>query len=99
MSTAHPEPLDIGPRRFVWGQRTFVMGDPQRDPKLVLRRRPAADRRQAGATETEPVARAVEQARVMAGAGADILDVGGESTRPGHAAVDASEELLRVCRS
>ena len=55
-----------------------------------------ADRRQGGATETEPVARAVEQARVMAGAGADILDVGGESTRPGHAAVDASEELRRV---
>src|SRR6185312_15129348 len=28
--------------------------------------------------------------------GADILDVGGESTRPGHAAVSEEEELARV---
>jgi dihydropteroate synthase len=28
--------------------------------------------------------------------GADILDVGGESTRPGHAPVDVAEELRRV---
>lgn len=28
--------------------------------------------------------------------GADILDIGGESTRPGHTAVDAEEELRRV---
>jgi dihydropteroate synthase len=32
----------------------------------------------------------------MAAEGADILDVGGESTRPGHAAVDAPEEAARV---
>jgi dihydropteroate synthase len=39
---------------------------------------------------------AVEQAREMARAGADIIDVGGESTRPGAAAVSAEEELGRV---
>jgi dihydropteroate synthase len=39
---------------------------------------------------------AVEHGRVLAAAGAAILDVGGESTRPGAAAVPAEEELRRV---
>ncbi len=39
---------------------------------------------------------AVEHAREMARAGADIIDVGGESTRPGAAPVSAEEELRRV---
>jgi len=39
---------------------------------------------------------AVEHAREMARAGADIIDVGGESTRPGAAPVSAEEEVRRV---
>jgi dihydropteroate synthase len=39
---------------------------------------------------------AVERAREMAAQGADILDIGGESTRPGHDPVPAEEELRRV---
>ena len=39
---------------------------------------------------------AVEHARRMAEAGADIIDVGGESTRPGATPVSAEEELRRV---
>ncbi len=39
---------------------------------------------------------AVAQARRMAGEGADILDVGGESTRPGASPVAEAEELRRV---
>lgn len=42
------------------------------------------------------VNRAVEHAREMAQAGADIIDIGGESTRPGAALVSADEELRRV---
>jgi dihydropteroate synthase len=42
------------------------------------------------------VDRAVERARDMAQAGADIIDVGGESTRPGAAPVSVEEELRRV---
>ncbi len=42
------------------------------------------------------VERAVEHARQMAKAGADIIDVGGESTRPGAAPVSAEDELQRV---
>ncbi len=41
-------------------------------------------------------ARAVEQARRMAEEGADLIDVGGESTRPGAAPVSADEEAARV---
>jgi len=42
------------------------------------------------------VRRAVAHARKMAAAGVDIVDVGGESTRPGAAPVSAEEELRRV---
>lgn len=41
-------------------------------------------------------ARAIEHARTLAAEGADILDIGGESTRPGAAPVETSEELRRV---
>jgi len=40
--------------------------------------------------------RAIERARAIAAEGADILDIGGESTRPGAMAVAAEEELARV---
>ena len=42
------------------------------------------------------VGRAVEHAWLLAEAGADILDFGGESTRPGAQAIDEAEELRRV---
>jgi dihydropteroate synthase len=48
-----------------------------------------------GAFEDDPLA-AVEHGRRLAGEGADILDVGGESTRPGAAPVSAEEERRRV---
>lgn len=40
--------------------------------------------------------KAVEQGKQMAAAGAQIIDVGGESTRPGAEGVSADEELARV---
>ncbi|MBP1950482.1 dihydropteroate synthase [Virgibacillus litoralis] len=40
--------------------------------------------------------RAVEQAVAMEKQGADIIDIGGESTRPNHEPVSATEELDRV---
>lgn len=39
---------------------------------------------------------AVAQARRMAGEGAGIIDIGGESTRPGAARISEKEELARV---
>ncbi|MDX1626653.1 MAG: dihydropteroate synthase [Wenzhouxiangellaceae bacterium] len=44
----------------------------------------------------DDVERALAHAREMAAAGADLVDVGGESTRPGAGAVDAAEEIERV---
>ena len=40
--------------------------------------------------------KAIEQGRKMVSEGADIIDVGGESTRPGAEPVDAAEEKRRV---
>jgi dihydropteroate synthase len=72
--------------RFQWDTtRTLVMG--------VLNVTP--DSFSDGGTFLD-VGRAVEHAREMAQAGADIIDVGGESTRPGAANVSAEEELRRV---
>lgn len=86
---APPEPTEIGGRRFAWGERTFVMGIVNVTPDSFSGDGLLSDR-------GEVVARAVDIARRMVGEGADILDIGGESTRPGHAAVDEAEELRRV---
>ncbi len=49
-----------------------------------------------GVLGANAIDRAVEQARQFALAGADILDIGGESTRPGSQPVAEAEELARV---
>ncbi len=41
-------------------------------------------------------ASAIEHALTMESAGADLLDIGGESTRPGSSGISAKEELARV---
>lgn len=81
----------IGPRVFRWGERTFVMGILNVTPDSFSGDGLLAPGGGAGAVEA-----AVGRARSMAGEGADLLDIGGESTRPGHATVDAAEELRRV---
>jgi dihydropteroate synthase len=81
----------IGPRTFRWGERTFVMGILNVTPDSF-----SGDGLLDADPEVDAVARAVSQARRMADEGADLLDVGGESTRPGHAPVDLDEELARV---
>jgi dihydropteroate synthase len=91
---AHPTTTElgatsIGPRRFTWGERTFVMG--------ILNTTPDSFSGDGLLTELgEPKARAVDVGRAMVEAGADLLDVGGESTRPGHEPVTIDEELRRV---
>ncbi len=44
----------------------------------------------------DSVEAAIEQAFALIEAGACVLDIGGESTRPGAAAVSAAEEMERV---
>jgi dihydropteroate synthase len=88
MTMTPPEPTRIGPTTFAWGERTFVMGILNVTPDSF-----SGDGLLAG---RDPVGAALEQARRMVDEGADLLDIGGESTRPGHAPVDAAEEIGRV---
>jgi dihydropteroate synthase len=94
----HPPSSKVGDRLFHWGERTFVMGIINVTPDSfsgdgVL----AGARRTGGATDdADPIKRAVTIARQMVAEGADILDIGGESTRPGHHPVPVGEELRRV---
>jgi dihydropteroate synthase len=74
-----------GARSLELGSRTLVMG--------VLNVTPDSFSDGGRFVEAE---RAERQALEMAAAGADIIDVGGESTRPGSAGVPADEELRRV---
>jgi dihydropteroate synthase len=82
-------PLRIGPAEFRWGERTYVMGILNVTPDSF-----SGDGLLVG--EDGPIAAAVRRARRMVDEGADLLDVGGESTRPGHAPVDDDEERRRV---
>jgi dihydropteroate synthase len=79
----------IGPRTFRWGDRTYVMGILNVTPDSF-----SGDGLFRPGGETVRVA--VERAREMAEEGADVIDVGGESTRPGHEPVDADEERRRI---
>ncbi|WP_270167125.1 dihydropteroate synthase [Paenibacillus sp. SYP-B4298] len=71
--------------RLELGKRTLVMG--------ILNATP--DSFSDGGRYVEP-ARAAEHAQRLAAAGADIIDIGGESTRPGGESVSEEEELRRV---
>lgn len=71
--------------KLALGERTSIMG--------ILNMTP--DSFSDGGRHNE-VEAAVRHARQMAAEGADIIDVGGESTRPGFAAVPLDEELRRV---
>jgi len=71
-----------------WGTRTFIMG--------ILNMTPDSFSGDGMLTGAEPVSVALERARQFVHEGADILDVGGESTRPGSQPISAGEELDRV---
>ena len=82
--------LRIGPATFDWGTRTFVMG--------ILNVTPDSFSGDGllGAPGTDPVEAAVTLGRRMVDEGADLLDIGGESTRPGHDVVGDADEIARV---
>jgi dihydropteroate synthase len=80
--------LQIGNYSFHWGVRTLVMG--------ILNITPDSFSGDGILTKADTVRAAVGQARDFLHDGADILDVGGESTRPGSEPVGAEEELERV---
>ncbi len=79
-------PLKINDICLNWGSRTYIMG--------ILNATP--DSFSGDGLYAQDAQNALTQARKFVEFGADILDVGGESTRPGSAPVDADEELRRV---
>ena len=76
--------LQVRGSEFRWGTRTYVIGIVNVTPDSF-----SGD----GLVEAS---QAVEHSIAQWNAGADLLDVGGESTRPGHQAVDESVEMERV---
>jgi dihydropteroate synthase len=73
---------------FAWGERTWVMG--------ILNVTPDSFSGDGLLGDRDPLAAALAMGRRMVDEGADLLDVGGESSRPGHAPVDAEAESARV---
>jgi len=80
--------LSIGKHTFDWGARTYVMG--------ILNITPDSFSGDGIIAKGDAVKGAIEQARSFLKSGADILDVGGESTRPGSEPLDAEAEMERV---
>jgi dihydropteroate synthase len=78
-------PMEIGKRSFEWGSRTYIMGVVNVTPDSF-----------SGDGLGQDVDKALDQAQRMVEEGADIIDVGGESTRPGSKPISAEEELRRV---
>jgi dihydropteroate synthase len=83
MATSNLSASALGTWR--WGERTCVMG--------IINVTPDSFSGDGLAGQLDAI---VERARAMVAAGADVIDVGGESTRPGHVPVPVEEELQRV---
>ncbi|MGF1590655.1 MAG: dihydropteroate synthase [Pleurocapsa sp.] len=77
--------LKIRDRTFNWGERTYLMG--------ILNVTPDSF---SDGGEFDRLETALTQARDMIDHGVDIIDIGGESTRPNAAEISVEEELARV---
>ncbi|MEH2413057.1 dihydropteroate synthase [Nostoc sp.] len=80
-----PSNLKIRGRCFDWGQRTYLMG--------ILNVTPDSF---SDGGEFNTTSAALVQAQALIAAGADMIDVGGQSTRPGAKQITLVEELDRV---
>jgi dihydropteroate synthase len=78
-------PWNLRNRPFNWADRTQIMG--------VLNVTPDSF---SDGGEFNTIENAISQAVEMVNSGVDIIDIGGESTRPGSAAVSAADEHDRV---
>jgi dihydropteroate synthase len=82
---SQPAPIRVGGRVLAWGRRTYIMAILNVTPDSFTGHGPGTD-------VDAAVARAIRDAAD----GADLIDVGGESTRPGATAVDVRTEMARV---
>ncbi|NLZ44608.1 MAG: dihydropteroate synthase [Clostridia bacterium] len=83
-----PAPLTIKGKRFDWGERTYIMG--------IINLTPDSFSGDGLLKAENPVESALRQAEKFLDEGADILDLGGESTRPQAAPVPVEEEKRRI---
>ena len=94
-----PSKLNITDLATSWGKRTYIMGilniTPDsfsgdgllNDSNVNFKSDPA---------RASIIAKIIDQARQFVDSGVDILDVGGESTRPGAEPISANEEIDRI---
>jgi dihydropteroate synthase len=82
------KPLTVGKFNFDWGSRTYMMG--------ILNVTPDSFSGDGILAKGDPVQVSLELARRFVSAGAAVLDVGGESTRPGSQPLEVEEERRRV---
>jgi dihydropteroate synthase len=73
---------------FHWGKQTYVMG--------IINITPDSFSGDGLLEQQDAAGKVLDQARRFKKAGADILDIGAESTRPGAEPVEADEELNRL---
>ena len=76
------------PLTLSWDSRTYIMG--------ILNLTPDSFSGDGLLQNADPLEAALSQARQFVSEGAHILDIGGESTRPGAKTVSASEEINRI---
>jgi dihydropteroate synthase len=89
---AQLSPTIWGHHQLTWGQQTYVMGIVNVTPDSFAGDGLARE----GLSEEALVQRAIIQAQRFVAEGAVLLDVGGESTRPGAATVTVTQEIARV---
>jgi dihydropteroate synthase len=77
--------LKLRQHSFCWGKRTYIMGILNVTPDSF------SDGGQFNTLKT-----ALIQAKILINSGADIIDIGGQSTRPGSQQISFEEELNRV---
>jgi len=77
--------MKIGDKDFEIGKRTYIMG--------ILNVTPDSF---SDGGKFNNIQAAINHAKIMVAEGADIIDIGGESTRPGHSLVSIDEEIKRV---
>ena len=76
------------PAKLAWGVKTYVMG--------ILNVTPDSFSGDGLIRESEFVSAVVEQGKLFVDQGVDILDIGGESTRPGSQPISEDQELSRI---
>lgn len=84
-TSTSPAPMTLGRRRFEWGSRTYLMGVINVTPDSF------SDGGKHAGTDS-----AVAAGERLAAEGVDLIDLGGESTRPGAEPVPAEKEMERV---